>query len=280
MTGRTRVERLEAGLAPRERVLRWLEEAHRYPSLTAYVGSLLDQPASQWPHNRLSAQAADRVRRTTRGLPDADVQHVVREALAEVVFMVELILVLNAAAEVWLRAALARCRLLDAQLPALVLEPLVPDAAGSGAATVPLDERVRTWRQELQLLVDEMAVGEQARQILEQRYLDGHAALFPRPAERWQLVHAACEDLAHAADELFPQGTDSADADDPANRSRTEQPADERAAAAGREAASLADWARSAALGQVGDERGAFATALAAAREAVDKGRRTRQRRR
>ena len=74
MTGRTRVERLEAGLAPRERVLRWLEEVHRYPSLTAYVEALLDQPVSQWPHNRLSAQAADRVRRTTRGLPSADVQ--------------------------------------------------------------------------------------------------------------------------------------------------------------------------------------------------------------
>lgn len=273
------MERLEAGLAPRARVLRWLEEAHGYPSLTAYVAALLDQPVSQWPHNRLSAQAADRVRRTTRGLPDADVQHVVREALAEVAFVVELILVLNAAAEVSLRAALAHCRLLDAQLPALVLEPLVPDAAGSGAATVPLDKRVRMWRRELERLVDELAVDEQTRQILEHRYLEGHAALFPRPAERWRLVRAACEDLAHAADELFPEGTGSDDADEPAHRSRGEQPADEGAAAAGREAASLADWARSAALGQVGDQQGAFAMALVAARGAVDTGRRTRPRR-
>lgn len=44
MTLARRLAALETSLTPTARILAWLEEAHAFRSLDAYVNSLLDQP--------------------------------------------------------------------------------------------------------------------------------------------------------------------------------------------------------------------------------------------
>ena len=58
MTVERRLDRVEAALTPTQRVLAWLEEAHAYGSLSAYVDSLLDKSPDDFPINRLADDAA------------------------------------------------------------------------------------------------------------------------------------------------------------------------------------------------------------------------------
>ena len=53
-----RVEKLEAGLTPKQAILLWFQEAHAFNSIEEYVHHLKGQPDNAAPIDRLTTQVA------------------------------------------------------------------------------------------------------------------------------------------------------------------------------------------------------------------------------
>jgi hypothetical protein len=242
------LDQLEGPVTPRARVLRWLAEAHAFPTLSHYVEWLLRQPPTSWPLASLPAQAAAHARRATRGRPLHEITRAVGDSVAETAFQVEVIMLLNAVTDDRHRLAALRCQLRVAEMVLLAQEPDSNDGGGPPAAMgMPsVGERVDGWRTAVEMEWEDLACAEEARRLLEERYLDGHSVLFPLTAERWAAVRQASSDLARqAADVLEPISTEKGARDVDAMTLATQ----------------LADTARAATLGLLGDSRGARAIA-------------------
>jgi len=95
MTTERRLAKVEAVLTPTQRVLAWLDEAHAFGSLSAYVDSLLDQPPDAFPINRLAREAATATRAALRGKRPEIVDAAVRKSLRATVFRFELVMRIN-----------------------------------------------------------------------------------------------------------------------------------------------------------------------------------------
>ncbi len=110
-TLRRRLARAEAALSPKQAVLAWLAEAHAYPSLAAYVRSLVGQPEGAWPLVRIARQLAAGARAASgaRAVPDGASS--VPDPVSDALFLVELVLRLNLAAEDVLASGDPRARL-------------------------------------------------------------------------------------------------------------------------------------------------------------------------
>jgi len=244
-----RLAQLEGGVAPRAVILQWLEEAHAFPTLPHYLQWLLGQPSDRWPFALLPGQAAARVRRAMREAREIDILRAAGEAVTETLFRLELVLLLNAVTDDRQREAALRYQLLVAQMGVLAQDPGMPDEADPHASDggPSVAEREAAWRKAVSTQVEDLACAEEARRLLERRYLDGHVALFPGTADRWEATRdAVIEGASLAADVL---GEKEADA------------ADDRAdgAEAMRQAGDLADSARAATLLYLGDSSGARA---------------------
>lgn len=243
-----RLDQLEDSAAPRAVVLGWLAEAHAFATLPHYGQWLLGQPPGRWPLVFLPDQVAARVRRAMREARELDILRAIGNAVAETAFLVELVLLLNAVTDDRQREAALRCRLLVAEMSALALEPDVPDVGEPQAieGRTSIADRVEAWLCAVSKQAKDVACAEEARRLLERRYLDGYPALFPRAAERWDATRDACSEVARLAADVL--GATEAAAAGGADR-----------ADAMVQASHLADAARSAALGLLGDSRGARA---------------------
>ena len=181
MTHRPRVDRLETSLTPTGIVLRWLDEAHAYGSLESYVASILDLPGDQQPIDRLCREASEAARARLRGRPKEKVQAAVRSDLRETVFRYLLVLRIYGTTH----DLLDREALVDAALSAHVAL-LTTKGRAERQRDPTYAERFATYRDLLALRVGELRALEQARSIVEERYLDGHHALFPDVAAAWE----------------------------------------------------------------------------------------------
>jgi len=243
-----RLDQLEGAAAPRAVVVAWLAGAHAFATLSLHAQWLLGQPPDSWPFVLLPRQAAAHVRRTMREARELDVIRAIGDAVDETVFLVELMLHLNAITDDLWRAAALRCRLLVAEMRALALEP---DPSGTdGPQPVEGDpsvaERIEMWFSAVSALAAAVATADEARRLLEHRYFDGAPILFPGTADRWEAVREASTEIASvAAGVVGPL-------DGLRNRGA-------RDAAALLQAGHFADTARAAALGLRGDSRGARA---------------------
>ena len=252
-----RIAQLERAAAPRAVILRWLEEIHAFATLPHYVQWLHGQPPARWPFALLPKQAAAHVRRAMRGVPELEIVRAIGASVTETAFLVELVLLLNAVTDDRQRETALRCRLRVAEMGVLEVEQSAPDTRGPHATEdgASIAERVEAWRRAVSADAKEVACAEQARRLLEQRYLDGRSALFPRAAEKWEVTRDAVIENAHlAADVLGPaEVTHDDGADD---------------AAAMAQASHLAEMARAAALGLMGDSSGARAVTARRLRKA------------
>ena len=191
------------------------------------------------------------------GVPELEIMRVIGPAVAETVFLVELVLLLNATTNDRQREAALRCRLRVAEMGILEAEPDAPDTSGPHATGdgTSITERVETWCRAVSADAKEVACAEHAGRLLEQRYLDGRPALFPRAAEKWMVTRdAVVENARLAADVLGPAEAFHDDG------------ADDAAAMA--QASHLAEMARAAALGLMGDSSGARAVTARRLRKA------------
>jgi hypothetical protein len=173
MTLSRRVAAVETALSPTQLVVGWLAEAHTFGDVGSYVASLIagDPPVS--PLDRLARQAARGARNANHGKRAEVIDTAVRSALRETVFRFELVIRINLSAQEML------------EREALIAAALAEHRAGS------VDERPAARHDLLGLRVDELRAAQEVRSVVEGRYLDGHAALFPDVAHAWdEQVHS------------------------------------------------------------------------------------------
>lgn len=245
-----RLAKLEMAAAPLPIVRRWLADVHAFATLVHYSRWLLGQPAEQWPFALLPEQAAGRVRDAMGEWPELEILRAQDEAVAETIFLIELVLHLNAVSHEQQRTAAQHGRLLLTELGALAIELDMLDMGDSRASEggSSVAERGVAWRAAVSTRTRSMACAEEARRLLEQRYLGGQPALFPGLAEAWAAVRDALGELESMADEVLGSTTVPT-TDDPDGTASVAQ------------AGHLADAARVAALGMLGDSNGVRAVA-------------------
>ena len=90
MTTNRRVQKLEAGLTPKQAILLWIQEAHAFHSVEDYVSDLMNQPKSAWPMVRLPDQVEAKVRESLKGQPKEEINRAVRQAWRDVLLLFHL----------------------------------------------------------------------------------------------------------------------------------------------------------------------------------------------
>lgn len=184
-----RLKRLEDGLDPLALVLRWLDEAHTFGTIGDYVLWLIDQPDGAHPIERLPREIADATYEAMRRQPSDVIERKMRRAKRDTVFLFDLVVRLNREAMDLIRieelrrvALVFRMRELDFRA---ALAARGEEAARQAEADT-LEHHHRTWQDIVGAMVDRLGSAHAARETLEQRYLAGHAALFPDVADAWQ----------------------------------------------------------------------------------------------
>jgi hypothetical protein len=194
MTLARRVAVLETVLSPTELVLRLLDEAHAFGDLESYVRSLLAESSPEGPLDRLCREAEHGARAGLRGKRREVIDAAVRSAVRETVFRFELVMRINVMAH----DLLEREALVNMALAAQIALLTCQDRAARRRDTTYRD-RLATRRDLLLLRVNELHVAQEARAIVEERYLAGHGALFPEAVRAWAEQLKSTEALADVA---------------------------------------------------------------------------------
>ena len=188
MTARRRLDRLEHSLGPQAAILRWLEEAHRFPSILEYARATIDLPDSAQPPIRTAEQVAAAIRGAFKNRsPDAR-DLAVRRAVGDTMFLYQLVFVLNMAAADFAQEAVSRSLVLSGQLARLVTDPLSEDQDARRAnlpAARQVDRAWQAWRESIEAFIRDVRVEQAARSSLEKAYFAGGAVLFAEVAEVW-----------------------------------------------------------------------------------------------
>jgi hypothetical protein len=258
-----RIAKLERTLSPAAATLLWINDARAFGTLPAYVAWLIDQPASAAPLYRVPEAAEAGVRAALRGERRDAVERSVREAVRQAVFLVELVLKLNTAAEETTRLDGLRNAALFWEMRAISAETQLESAGALRGGTGRLNARWADWRAAVEGLIGDIYLAEEARVHLERRHLEGSLTLFPDLATDWQALREQAERLAGVGGVLpitaaTPDGARRHRG--PSSRRSTINLPQLRAAARSRapeEATSLVDTARAAALDALGDTDGA-----------------------
>jgi hypothetical protein len=263
MTAERRLARLEGALSPKAATLLWLAEAHQFRSLPAYVEWLIDQRISAAPLERVPEQARAGALEAMRGQPREVVREAAHQAVRDAVFLVELVLKLNSVAEEAIRIEGLRYAALSWEMRATSAEAELarrtrPRAARSAASLV---ERWQAWRAATAAFLTGIYAAEEARKLLERRYLDRLPALFPDAIADWERLRVSVERLAGLGGGLPPLVEGRRRAHRSASVERSAPDLDALRARARSEvpdlAARLVDQARAATLDILGDAEGA-----------------------
>jgi hypothetical protein len=196
MTAERRLARLEGALSPKAATLLWLEEAHRFRSLPAYVDWLIDRPISAAPLERVPQQARTAAVEAMRGQPREVVLEAAHGAVRDAIFLVELVLKLNVAAEETIRIGGPRYAALFWEMRAISAEAELETAGPSAGTSDTLTARWTAWRGEVASLIGSLFLAEETRTLLERRYLEGAPTLLRDLAADWQRLREQAERLA------------------------------------------------------------------------------------
>jgi hypothetical protein len=206
VTVERRLAKLEGALSPKAATLLWLAEAHECRSLPAYVDWLIDQPISAAPLERVPEQARGAAVEALRGQPREVVRDAAHQAVRDAIFGVELVLRLNSVAEETIRIEDLRYAAFFWEMRAISAEATLArrnrsraDRQGSS-----LEERWQAWCSATAALLSGIYAAEEARALLERRYLDGHPALFPDVIADWGRLRESAERLASLGGALPP----------------------------------------------------------------------------
>jgi hypothetical protein len=206
VTASRRLATLEGALSPKAATLLWLEEAHQFRSLPAYVDWLIDQPISAAPLERVPEQARAAAVEAMRGQPRAAVREVAHQAIRDAILGVELVLRLNSSAEEMTRIEGLCYAAFFWEMRALSAEAALARRSRSRAdrSTSSLAERWQAWCAGSTGLLTGLYAAEEVRLLLERRYLDGHPALFPDAIADWERLRERAERLAGLGGALPP----------------------------------------------------------------------------
>jgi hypothetical protein len=257
MTAERRLAKLEGVLSPKAATLLWLAEVHQFASLPAYVTWLIDQPISVAPLERVPTQARAGALEAMRGQPREAVREAAHAAVRDAIFLVELVLKVNVAAEETIRIGGLRYAALFWEMRAIGAEAQLESAEPSRGTNARRRARGPAWRLSVASLVVSIYAAEEARVQLERRFLGGTSILFPDLGADWLRLHDQAERLAGLG-ALVGATTAMVDR---ARRSRPQIDVRQLLVAAAHrapeEAASFVDAAWAAALDTLGDTDGA-----------------------
>ena len=212
MTLARRAAAVETSLSPTQLVLRWMSGAHAFGDIESYVASLLAEDPPVAPLDRLAREAVRGARPAMHGKRPELVDAAVRSALRETVFRYELVLRINVVAH----DLVDREGLIDAALSAQV--PLVTSRMEPERKDI---EWLGQLRDLLLSRVDELHAAGEARTLVQERYLEGHDALFPDVAKAWDQQVRSTEIITGMAVRLAEiDGVSPAAAQDPDALSR------------------------------------------------------------
>jgi hypothetical protein len=254
------MDKLESSLSPRAATLLWLTEAHQFGSLPAYVDWLIDQPHSAAPMERVPKAAEAGAMAATKGQPPQVMHEAARKAVRDAIFLVDLVAEINNATHEATRLEGVRYAAMVWEMRAESFErqltAIEPDAGETNHAERWADylARAKAWLIELYAVED-------ARILLEGRYFDGHAVLFPEQAADWTSLREGAESLVSIAHRIPVEEPSSR-----RGRTRRTRPrgldltalrasAAEQASSA---AARVVDRAQTLALDALGDPEGAM----------------------
>src|SRR5688500_4411697 len=192
-----RLAAVEAALTPTQRIVGWLDEAHAYGSLEAYVASLVDVPAEDYPLNKMLHAAARSIRAAVRGKPTPESDAAVRRQLREITFRFELVTAINVSVQDTLDKEVFAYVAFTSQMGLLASEDRVARRADPAHL-----ERLASGRDAMFMWVDQLLARQEAWHIAERRYLDGRPALFPEVAATWDERVLANQEAAVMADAL------------------------------------------------------------------------------
>ena len=216
MTLARRVRAIETAITPTQLVLRWLDEAHAFGDLESYVRAQLAEPSAEGPLDRLAHEAVSGVRASLRGKRPEVVDAAIRSALRETVFRFDLVMRIL----VTTHELLEREGLIDAVLSAHVAL-LTSESRAARRRDATYRERFAALRGLLLFRLDELQAAQEARELVEARYLAGHTALFPDAVKAWDDQLRSTETIAGLAGRLAeldgvppaePPGLDAASA--------------------------------------------------------------------
>ena len=273
MTAERRLAKLEGALSPKAAALLWLEEAHRFGSLPAYVDWLIDQPVSAAPLERVPAQVRAAALEALRGLPRELVRVSSHQAVRDAIFLVELVLRLNSVAEETIRTEGLRYAALFWEMRAITAEAELDAGSAAPQGRRTIGRRWVAWRHGVSASMTNLHATKEARLLLERRYLDGRGALFPDLGRDWERLRESAERLAGQGDALRPPKQGRRRAPRSAEIAPSDPGLDALRARARREATALAsrlvDDARAASLAVLGDAEGATSIAARQLRATV-----------
>jgi hypothetical protein len=194
MTAERRLIKLEGALSPKAATLLWLAEAQQFDSLPAYVAWVIDQPISTAPLERVPAQARAAAVEALRGQPREVVREGAHQAVRDAIFGVALVLRLNSVAEESTRIEELRYAALFWEMRAITAEGAMARRNRSRAAgqASTLVERWEAWCAATTALVIGVYAAEEARALLERRYLDGHCGAVPGRNRRLGAAPGEC----------------------------------------------------------------------------------------
>ena len=259
MTAERRLAKLEGALSPKAATLLWLAEAQQFGSLPAYVAWLIDQPISAAPLERVPTQAQAGALDAMRGQPREAVREAAHRAIRDAVFLVELVLKVNVAAEDTIRIAGLRYAALFWEMRAIGAEAQLETAATGRRTRGRHASPWATWRAAVASLVGDLYVADEARVHLERRYLEGTSTLFPDLAAVWQRLRQEIERLAGLGNVVRVTSATVGGGRHRPGRPRIDLRQLHAAARhrASEEGATLVDAARAATLDALGDKAGA-----------------------
>jgi len=194
VTAERRLARLESALTPTELVLRWLDEAHAFGDLESYVRGQLAEPSFEGPLDRLAREATSGARTSLRGKRPEVIDAAVRTALRETVFRFDLVMRIL----VTTHDLLEREGLIEAALSAHIAL-LTTEGRASRRRDATYMERFAMLRGLLLFRVAQLKAAQEARGVVEARYLAGHTALFPDAVKAWDEQLRNTETLADVA---------------------------------------------------------------------------------
>jgi len=238
MTSTRRLSKLESSLPPRAAVFHWLDEAHSFPTASAYVAWLLTRPRDAYPLVGVPERVERATREAVRGRGGAEADRAVRDAISDAVFLIHLVLGGIVAAEEALRIEGLRSAALMWWMRALT-------CPGADAPRETIGWTA--WLEVAHLHDAELRELDAAVASIGDRYLEGRDCLFP--ATRAELTEL--RGRAEALIDIGARMASSTGVPDPVSNIRV-MTADDRTR-------TLVAQARAEAMGAVGRSEAAMA---------------------
>jgi hypothetical protein len=198
-TVQRRIAKLEISLTPTQAVIRWLDEAHAFPSLDAYTRAMFSGPLVPTPLDSVVHSVEAGIRESMKGQPRDAVEKAVTQAARQAVFRCLLALRLNEVASEQAKLKGVTATALFFWMRALASDGMVHEMMNRMNESTGHETSWSRWREAVSGLLTNVYVEDEARLSLEREFLDGHPSLFADVMADWTEALEQAERVARLA---------------------------------------------------------------------------------